>query len=105
MALDAIQHLRSPTDRLIVEALGIVMDEGLYCEVRMLAATSLSALLCKNARRFKSDGRAVWCEVVQKMNMLLDSPEPPVMHGMLRECLAAIDGESLASRPQDVLTG
>lgn len=81
------------------------MDEGLYCEVRMLAARLLAAVLCKNVRRFRSDGRAILCEVVQNMNMILDSPQPPVMHAVLRECLTAIDGdgENLASRPQVVL--
>jgi len=105
MALEAVQHLRSPTGGLISEVLAIVMDEGLYCEVRMLAAKSLSALLCQSAPRFSSNGRAILCHVIQKMNMLLGLPQPPVMHRVLRECLAAIEGEAPTSEPQVALLG
>jgi len=98
MALEAVPHLRSPDDRMISEVLGVVLDNGLYCEVRMLAARSLSALLTGNAAHYRREGRTVLCGVIQKIRMLLGSPQPPVMHTALRECLAAIDGDGHESR-------
>lgn len=105
IALGAVQYLKSPTDRLLLEVLAIVMDEGLYCEVRMLAAKSLAVVLSKIATPFSSDGRVIRCQIIQKMNTLLGSPQGPVMDGVLRECLTAIDGESLTSRPPIALLG
>lgn len=100
MALEAIPHLRSPDDRLLSEVLSIVMDDGLYCEVRMLAARSLSGLLTRNLAHYQRDGRAVLCGVIQKIRMLLDSPQLPVMRKALRECLAAMEGDGHDSRLQ-----
>jgi hypothetical protein len=105
MALEAVQNLKSPTDRIISEVLAIVMDEGLYCEVRMLAAKSLGVVLSKSATPFSSDGRVIRCQVIQKMSMLLDSPQRPVIAGVLRECLTAIDGESFTPQPSIALLG
>lgn len=98
MALEAIQQLRSPTDRLVSEVLAILMDEGLYYEVRVLAAKSLSALLTKNASQYRRDRRSVLCGVLQRFRTLLDSPQPPVMHEALRECLAVLDQAEPALR-------
>ena len=98
MALEVVPHLRSPDDRVISEVRSVVLDDGLYCEVRMLAAKSLSALLTENAAHYRRDGRTVLCGVIQRIRMLLESPHPPVMHEALRECLAVLDQAEPALR-------
>jgi hypothetical protein len=97
MALEAVRHLRSPEDKLLSEVLGVVTDDGLYCEVRIFAAKSLSALLAENAAQCRHDGRSILCRVIQEIRMLLDSPQPPVIQEALRECLAELDQDGRAS--------
>ena len=105
MALESIEHLRSPTDRLLSEVLDILMDEGLYFDVRMLAARSLSALLSSNASRHGGMSDLRRSEVIKNMTMLLDSPQPPALRRVLRKCMDVIQCESRASCPEVILPG
>ena len=90
IAINAIKELRSPTSRLISAALDIVMDDGLHYEVRIPTARSLTALLSRNDVQCEGDTQKVACQVVEKISTLLESPQPPVMHNVIRECLTTI---------------
>ena len=46
-ALEAIQYVKEPSDELLARVLDIVADQGLYREVRVLAARALEGMFEK----------------------------------------------------------
>lgn len=75
-ALEAMKDLRTPDAGLVREACSIMMDDGLYHELRVLAAEAVARA-----------GSSLVHEVRDRMRALLDSHQPPVMHQALRRIL------------------
>lgn len=97
MALESIEHLRSPTRRLLSEVLDILTDEGVYCEVRMLAASVLAGWL---RRTDISDPKSfrIARRIMEQLTGIVESPQPPVLHEAVRYVLAAVqDAPALES--------
>ena len=90
-ALECVALLRKPGGEIISEVLDILGDAKLYCDARILAANALGAMA---VQWVKSNGRQAGGQVrqvLEKMRMLLDSPEPPVLHEAIRKSVAAIE--------------
>jgi hypothetical protein len=86
-----MKHLTAPSDELVSEVLGVIADEDVYCEVRILAAQALVDLLVRKDVG-PAASRGVLCRVAETMRTLLDSAGTPVLHDALRASLAAIEG-------------
>ena len=91
MALRSMRDLRAPSNELISEVLSIIADEGVYYEARILAAQALVDLLTGKGIECAEDRDAVLGRVVERMRTVVDSPGPPVLHNVMRECLTTIE--------------
>jgi hypothetical protein len=89
-ALEMMASLQAPAPKLICEACGIMMNESLYHEVRILAAEAVAALL-SSERNPGAPTEALAGEVRERMHALLESAQPPVMHLALRRVFARIE--------------
>ena len=90
MVLKSIGELEAPSDEIISGALDIMMDDAVYFEARILAADVLRDLIARN-RIPSESGRPVNARTIaEKMEIVLDSPEPPVVHEAVRRCLTAM---------------
>ena len=89
MALESVEHLKSPTDKLLLEVVRILTDDGLYCEVRMLAARVLGGWLQSIG---VSDARSsgIARQIVEQLTAIVESPQSPVFHEAARSVLAAV---------------
>ncbi|MBN1489001.1 MAG: hypothetical protein JXA69_03710 [Phycisphaerae bacterium] len=90
-ALEAIREIREPTDALVRATCHILMDDGLYLEVRVLAAEALAALFERLRTRSDSPVADIRHEVRETIHALLSSPQPPVMHQAARRILPTIE--------------
>ena len=88
-ALEMSTLLQAPTPELIRQVSDIMMNENLYQEVRILAAETLGTLL-SNQRKRGAITVPLDTEVRERMNALLASTQPPVMHIALRRVLSQI---------------
>ena len=89
--LEAVKDVEAPTGELLARVLAIMMDENLYWQVRVLAAEALSRLVGKHAKGNEAALSMSAAEVIEKMNAILDSPQPPVFHDGIRRFVAAIE--------------
>jgi hypothetical protein len=89
-ALELSTFLQTPTPELIRQVSDIMMNESLYRKGRILAAETLGALML-NERKRGSITAPLDSEVCERMNALLASNQPPVMHIALRRVLSQID--------------
>ena len=90
-ALESCRTLREPTEPLVSAVLRIMMDEGLYHEVRVLAAEALAQLVPATRRSSLGRNRALEGQVAEQMHALLDSPHPPVLHQAARRVLPTVE--------------
>ena len=90
-ALEAIRNIREPADALVRATCQVLMDEGLYLEVRVLAAEALAVLFERLETRSDSPVADIRQEVRETIHALLSSPQPPVMHQAARRILPTID--------------
>ncbi len=91
MVLKSMKDLSAPSDELISEVLGLLADEGLYYQARILAAQALADLLTRKGIEYAEDRDAVLRRVVERIRTVVDSHGPPVLHNVMRECLTAIE--------------
>ncbi len=92
-ALEYAALLKKPGAEIVSAVLEMLEDGKLYCDARILAANALGAMAVQLT---KSDGRPRGGPVnliLEKMRMLLNSPEPPVLHDAIRKSAAAIDAK------------
>ncbi len=88
--LNRLHQIESPTEDLIEEVFEIVADAEIYYEARILASKALSHLI-KNRRRLS--GYAFCLEtqsVIEKLESLLRTTQPPVFHNALHDCLQSL---------------
>ena len=88
--LEMMVSLQTPDPELIRQACEIMMNESLYHEVRLLAAEAVTALL-SNERTPRAHTDSLADEVRERMQALLASTQPPVMHLALRRVLSRIE--------------
>lgn len=90
-ALESIPTIRHPTENLIREVCGVMMDEHLYYEARVLAAEALGAMLERCAEDAQTGALPLREEVREQMHALLNSREVPVIHQALRRILPKVE--------------
>ena len=92
LVLDVVKTLESPSDELLRAILDLMMDDGMYCEARVLAAEALSQL-ASGRQTEGTNGRSGDVDrTIEEMNMLLRVPQAPVLHDAVRKCLLVIEG-------------
>jgi len=89
--LEAIKDLEAPTDELLAQVLEIMMDENVYWQARVLAADALSRLVGKHRQGREASLSVSAAKVIEKMNAILGSRQPPVFHEGIRRFLTAIE--------------
>lgn len=90
-ALEAAEDISSPSDEILSQVLAIMMDEGVYWQARVLAADTLSHLIKKHDNGPERALSLTEAKVIEKMNMILGSPQPPIFHESVRRFLRAIE--------------
>jgi hypothetical protein len=85
-ALESMRSMRAAGPRLIEEACRIMMDDGLYYQVRVLAAEALAAAFGEG-KSAGAESEPLSKAVRDQMRALLDSPQPPIMHQALQRVL------------------
>ena len=88
--LEYIKDLEKPRDELLLKVLDIVMDDGIYYDVRILAAQSLTSVISKRKNENNNDDLISKKLIIQKMNMLLKSPQPPSFQNEITKLLEGI---------------
>jgi len=83
--LTCVKDMHHPTPELLEGILGIMMDETLYHDVRILAAEALAALAPRVTDRREPGAVVDVTMALTKMDALLEGPGPPYF-------LRAIDG-------------
>ena len=87
-ALKAAGDIASPSDELLSQVLAVMMDEDVYWQARVMAAEALNHLMQKESGGTASLNAA---KVIEKMDALLSSPQPPALHDGVRRFLKAIE--------------
>jgi hypothetical protein len=90
-ALEAIQYVKEPSDELLKVVLDIVTDEGLYRDVRVLAALSLEGMFEKRQMQGGGGGSGVPSEIVERTRGVLEQSGTSVLLDAVRKSLAVID--------------
>ncbi|HOW68987.1 MAG TPA: hypothetical protein PKY77_00180 [Phycisphaerae bacterium] len=86
-ALEALREVYRPSEPLVEEACRIMMNEGLYHRVRVLAAEVLAAMGERLAQSRERRLARLRSQVGRQMQELLDSQQPPVLHQAVRRIM------------------
>lgn len=70
--------------------LNIIMDEIVYLDTRILADDALAKLIRKRKDAQENDQAIDKAVVIEKMETLLDSPQPPFLNEAIRKSLKMI---------------
>ena len=81
--LNYAKDITHPSYNLLKEVLNIVMDENVYYDARILAANALASLR-KNSKDNKNSDQTTKSAVIEKMETLLGSLQPPIFHEAIR---------------------
>ncbi len=90
-ALESVRSLRRPSEALVRQVCRIMMNEGLYFEVRVLAAEALGSCLDRLSEHSEGLAVALRREVRDQMHALLDTRDEPVVHQAVRRILPKIE--------------
>lgn len=88
--LKYITYLNEPSDEMLTQVLNIMMDESVYLDARILAADALANLIRKRKDARENDQAIDKAVVIEKMETLLDSPQPPFLNEAIRKSLKII---------------
>lgn len=90
-ALEAAASVRCPGEPLVRQVCRIMMDEGLYYQVRVLAAEALGACLERIAESSDTPCVRIRREARERMHALLDAQDVPVLHQAVRRMLPNVE--------------
>ena len=88
--LKYIAYLNEPSDEIVTQVLNIMMDESVYLAARILAAAALAKLIRKRKDARENDQAIDKAVFIEKMETLLDSPQPPFLNEAIRKSLKMI---------------
>jgi hypothetical protein len=98
LALHVVQELDEPSDQILLCVADILADEGVYYEMRVLAANALRALV-PEMRSQPSDGPSrPWAEITRRVKSLLQATHEPVLDDAIHGVWRAL-GRCRAERP------
>lgn len=86
-ALEALLDVQKPSGPVVEETCRIVMNEGLYYQMRVLAAEALAAMNERLAASREPEAAELRHQIGKQMQELLDSHQPPILHQAVRRVL------------------
>lgn len=86
-ALEALRDVQKPFEPVVEETCRIMMNEELYYQVRVLAAEALAAMGERLATSREPHSAELRRQIGQRMQELLDSHQPPILHQAVRRVL------------------
>ena len=89
--LKHIVHIVEPMEELVQEVINITVDEDTYLDMRILAVDALSHLIPLCSKRDDIKSRNIVETAVENMNMLLNLPQPPIVHEAVTKALKTIN--------------
>ncbi len=89
--LDYIKDIENPSDDLIDQVLQILLDDSVYYELRVLAASALGVLATRIKKTSEKQQRITIGEIAEKAKGLLQQPQAPILHDAVRSTLSQID--------------
>ncbi|HOB73711.1 MAG TPA: hypothetical protein PKG54_04225 [Phycisphaerae bacterium] len=89
-ALEAIPAIQRPTEALIREVCRIMLNDGLYYQIRVLAAEVLNAIIDRLPPAPQDQPTSLRCEIREHIRALLDTQDVPVLHQAVRRILPKI---------------
>ena len=93
IALEYIRDVQNPTDDLLKGTLNIMKDDKVYDNARILATKALAELAERKSDTLLGDQMINRNTIVENMESLLRSTQPPLFHDTLKKCLTRIKGE------------
>jgi hypothetical protein len=93
-AIEALAFVENPNIALAREVLGVIQRTDLYYDIRILATDGLektSARLAKNPVPDKEQVQAFFRSAQQDLNQLLGSPQPPIFHHAIKQCVTRLE--------------
>lgn len=90
-ALEAIPAIQQPAEALLQEACRIMRDEGLYFQVRVLAAEAIHAALDRLPMDSPDETIRLRREIREHVQALLHSQDVPVLHQAARRILPKVE--------------
>lgn len=99
--LKAAKDISLPSDEILSQMTEIMMDENIYWEARLLAADALSRLVLKSEKGSSHMPPHYTAKVMEKMNVILNSPQPPIFREGIGRLLMAIKEAKGACRAED----
>ena len=88
--LEYIKDIEKPSDDLIDQVLQILLDDGVYYELRVLAASALGILATRIKKSSEKQRRITIGEIAEKAKGLLQQPQAPILHDAVRHTLSQI---------------
>lgn len=93
-AIEALPFVKNPGIALAQEVLTIIRRADLYYDIRILATEGLektAAGLAKNLGPEKEQVQAFFVSAKQDLNQLLGSPQPPIFHRAIKQCVTHLN--------------
>lgn len=88
--LEYIKDIEKPSDDLLDQVLEILLDDGVYYELRVLAASALGVLATRIKKSSQKQRRLTVDEIAEKAKGLLQQPQAPILHDAVRLTLSQI---------------
>jgi hypothetical protein len=85
----SLKEITRPSAELVREILKLAMDEGTYYQARILAVQALPRLL-KRFEEAGDDEASTRSSVIESMQGILSSPQPPLLHDAVKESFPTI---------------
>lgn len=89
-ALEAARQIKTPAASLIAAILNIILDDNLYCEVRVLSCNTLRKL--HEAGANDKIGDLAPSAVAGHLRAIAAVPQPPMLAKAVAGCLECLDG-------------
>jgi hypothetical protein len=86
-ALKQLGQITNPTEELIEEVSGIVLDETVYYELRILASKVLPRLIHNRQNVTGSRFSPKTESIIRSLRATMETIHPPVFHNALGQCL------------------
>ena len=93
IALEYIRDVQNPTDDLLLCTLNIIIDNKIYYDARILATKALAELAVRESDTLPDHQTINRNTIIENMESLLRSTQPPLFQDTLKKCLTRIKGE------------
>jgi hypothetical protein len=90
-ALESVRRIRRPSEALVRQVCSIMRNEGLYFQVRILAAEALGSCLDRLADCSEGPAIQLCRDVRDEMQALLKTHDVPVLHQAVRKILPKVE--------------